>query len=113
MLRTQCVHRLLAQAPLAVLEGFGEVVGLIIGILVFKYVIIPVEAHPPFEFPFGTAYLTTKPSYTSHMAFILLVVSLAAAFIPVWRVMRIKNLDAILGINYGLNPVSSLPWRHE
>jgi len=27
ILRTQCVHRLLAQAPLAVLEGFGEVVG--------------------------------------------------------------------------------------
>jgi putative ABC transport system permease protein len=76
---------------------FYAIVGLIIGILVFKYVIIPVEARHPFEFPFGPAYLLTQPSYTARMAFILLVVSLAAAFIPVWRVMRIKILDAIWG----------------
>ena len=76
---------------------FYAVVGLIIGILAFKYLIIPVVARHPFEFPFGPAYLVTKPSYTARMAFILLVVSLAAAFIPVWRVMRIKILDAIWG----------------
>jgi putative ABC transport system permease protein len=76
---------------------FYAIVGLIIGILVFKYVIIPVEARHPFEFPFGPAYLLTQPSYTARMAFILLAVSLAAAFIPVWRVMRIKILDAIWG----------------
>ena len=76
---------------------FYAIVGLIIGILVFKYVIIPVEARHPFEFPFGPAYLLTRPSYTARMALILLVVSLAAAFIPVWRVMRIKILDAIWG----------------
>ena len=76
---------------------FYAIVGLIVGILVFKYVIIPVEARHPFEFPFGPAYLTTQPSYTARMAFILLVVSLTAAFIPVWRVMRIKILDAIWG----------------
>jgi putative ABC transport system permease protein len=76
---------------------FYAIIGLIIGILLFKYVIIPVEARHPFEFPFGPAYLTTQPSYTARMAFILLVVSLTAAFIPVWRVMRIKILDAIWG----------------
>ncbi|MGA7677073.1 MAG: FtsX-like permease family protein [Dehalococcoidia bacterium] len=76
---------------------FYAIVGLIIGILVFKYVVIPVEARHPFEFPFGPAYLITQPSYTARMAFILLVVSLTAAFIPVWRVMRIKILDAIWG----------------
>jgi len=76
---------------------FYAIVGLIIGILLFKYVIIPVEARHPFEFPFGPAYLTTQPYYTARMAFVLLAVSLAAAFIPVWRVMRIKILDAIWG----------------
>ena len=76
---------------------FYAVVGLIIVILAFKYLIIPLEARHPFEFPFGPAYLTTKPVYTARMAFILLVVSLVAAFIPVWRVMRIKILDAIWG----------------
>ncbi len=76
---------------------FYAIVGLIIGILAFKYVVIPVEARHPFEFPFGPAYLLTQPTYTARMAFILLVVSLAAAFIPVWRVMRIKILDAIWG----------------
>src|SRR4030065_408566 len=67
---------------------FYAVVGLIIGILVFKYVIIPVEGRHPFEFPFGPAYLLTQPSYTARMALILLVVSLAAAFLPVWRAVR-------------------------
>jgi putative ABC transport system permease protein len=76
---------------------FYAVVGLIIGILAFKYLVIPVEARHPFEFPFGPAYLLTQPSYTARMAVILLVVSLTAAFIPVWRVMRIKILDAIWG----------------
>ena len=76
---------------------FYAIVGLIIGILAFKYVIIPIEARHPFEFPFGPAYLTTKPVYTTRMAFVLLIVSLVAAFIPVWRVMRIKILDAIWG----------------
>ena len=76
---------------------FYAIVGLIIGILAFKYIIIPIEARHPFEFPFGPAYLTTKPAYTARMAFVLLVVSLVAAFIPVWRVMRIKILDAIWG----------------
>ena len=76
---------------------FYAIVGLIIGILAFKYLIIPVEARHPFEFPFGPAYLLTKPVYTARMAFVLLVVSLVAAFIPVWRVMRIKILDAIWG----------------
>jgi len=76
---------------------FYAVVGLIIGIMVFKYVIIPLEARHPFEFPFGPAYLLTQPTYTARMAFILFVVSLAAAFIPVWRVMRIKILDTIWG----------------
>jgi putative ABC transport system permease protein len=76
---------------------FYAIVGLVIGLLLFKYVIIPVEARHPFKFPFGPAYLTTQPSYTVRMAFVLLVVSLAAAFMPVWRVMRIKILDAIWG----------------
>ncbi|UCH50752.1 MAG: ABC transporter permease [Chloroflexota bacterium] len=76
---------------------FYAIVGLIIGILAFKYIIIPIEARHPFEFPFGPAYLTTKPAYTARMAFVLLVVSFVAAFIPVWRVMRIKILDAIWG----------------
>ncbi|MBN2463677.1 MAG: ABC transporter permease [Dehalococcoidia bacterium] len=76
---------------------FYAVIGLIIGILAFKYVIIPIEARHPFEFPFGPAYLTTKPVYTARMAFVLLIVSIVAAFIPVWRVMRINILDAIWG----------------
>ena len=76
---------------------FYAIVGLIVGILAFKYVIIPIESRHPFEFPFGPAYLTTKPVHTLRMAFVLLIVSLVAAFIPVWRVMRIKILDAIWG----------------
>lgn len=76
---------------------FYATVGLIAAVLVFKYVVIPVEIRHPFYFPFGPAFLTIVFSRTVFIASILLVVSLVAAFIPVWRVMRIKILDAIWG----------------
>src|SRR4030043_2800 len=41
---------------------FYALVGLIIGILAIKYVIIPVEPRHPSEFPFGPAYPPTHPS---------------------------------------------------
>lgn len=73
------------------------IMGLILGVLLFKYVIIPLEARHPFSFPFGAAYITIRPERVTRVAVILLVVSLGAAFMPVWRTMRIKILDAIWG----------------
>ncbi|MGA9049328.1 MAG: FtsX-like permease family protein [Dehalococcoidia bacterium] len=72
-------------------------VGLIGARFLFEYAVIPFEAGHPFVFPFGPVYLAMDDAQMIHTAILLLVVSLAAAFIPVWLTVRIKILDAIWG----------------
>jgi putative ABC transport system permease protein len=76
---------------------FYALTGLALAIIVFKYVVIPVEIRHPFTFPFGAAYLTTKFTVTARMSVTLLTISLIAAYIPVYRTMRIRILEAIWG----------------
>ena len=76
---------------------FYAIAGLALAIVVFKYIIIPLEMRHPFTFPFGAAYLTTKFATTARMSIILLIVSLIAAYLPVRRTMRIRILEAIWG----------------
>ncbi len=72
-------------------------VGLIGARFLFEYAVMPFEANHPFIFPFGPVYLTMDNAQLIHTAVLLLVVSLVAAFIPVWLTIRIKILDAIWG----------------
>jgi putative ABC transport system permease protein len=76
---------------------FYAVMGLLVGMIVYRYIIIPLELRHPFNFPFGPAYLTLSPVTMIRTIIILLVVSLVASFLPVWRVMRKTILDAIWG----------------
>jgi putative ABC transport system permease protein len=72
-------------------------VGLIGARFLFEYAVMPFEANHPFIFPFGPVYLTMDTAQMIHTAVLLLVVSLVAAFVPVWLTIRIKILDAIWG----------------
>ncbi|MGD0353906.1 MAG: FtsX-like permease family protein [Dehalococcoidia bacterium] len=72
-------------------------VGLIGARFLFEYAVMPFEAGHPFIFPFGPVYLALDNGQMIHTAVLLLVVSLVAAFIPVWLTIRIKILDAIWG----------------
>ncbi|MHB8085658.1 MAG: ABC transporter permease [Dehalococcoidia bacterium] len=72
-------------------------VGLIGARFLFEYAVIPFEAGHPFVFPFGPVYLAMDDAQMIHTAVLLLIVSLVAAFIPVWLTIRIKILDAIWG----------------
>jgi putative ABC transport system permease protein len=72
-------------------------VGLLAGILIYKYVVVPLEAGNPFYFPFGPAFLSLNPYLVSRTVLILVSVSVVASFLPVWRVMRTSILNAIWG----------------
>jgi putative ABC transport system permease protein len=74
---------------------FYAVIGLIGGNLLYRYVILPLEAKHPFSFPFGDAYLVVDPFVTVRVTILLLIVALVAAYIPVWRIMRKSILDSI------------------
>jgi putative ABC transport system permease protein len=76
---------------------FYAAIGLIAGILIYKYVIIPLETSNPFYFPFGPAFLSINPSLVGSTIIILVTVSVVASFLPVWRVMRTSILNAIWG----------------
>lgn len=72
-------------------------VGVILAILLFAYVVTPVETKYPFHFPFGAVYLVSGVRDFVHMAAIVLGVSLVASFLPVRGMMRMKIMDAIWG----------------
>jgi putative ABC transport system permease protein len=76
---------------------FYATLGLIAGIILYRYIVIPLENQHPFTFPIGPAYLSMETYLVVRTIVILLLVSLFASFIPVWRVMRKSILDAIWG----------------
>lgn len=67
------------------------VISLILSWLLFIYAVMPLEASHPFHFPFGHVFLSVDLPLLIRTAILLSAVSLVAAFIPVWLVMRIKN----------------------
>jgi len=74
---------------------FYAIVAAAVAILVFLYVVMPVEARYPFHFPFGDVNLVTGFFSVLQAFIILLCATVVAAFIPVWMTLRIKILDAI------------------
>ena len=71
------------------------VVGTLVAVVIFAFIIRPIEARYPFHFPFGDILLPLDIAYLVRSMFILLGVSVAAAFLPAWRTIKIKIIDAI------------------
>ena len=76
---------------------FYALMATILAWVLYKYVAVPLEHRYPFRFPFGDVALYTSPRLFGQVASIVAVVAIGAAFIPTWRTMRIKLLDAIWG----------------
>jgi putative ABC transport system permease protein len=76
---------------------FYAFIAIMLAILLFLYIITPLEAKYPFHFPFGAVYLPIGLKDMLRMAAIVLGVSLLASFLPVRSVMRMKIMDAIWG----------------
>jgi putative ABC transport system permease protein len=71
--------------------------GSVIGILLFVFVAVPIERRIPFHFPLGDVYLPINFGFLLFNVIILLIVSVVSAFIPSWRAVRIRIVDAIWG----------------
>jgi putative ABC transport system permease protein len=69
----------------------------VLAILLFVFLVTPLEAKYPFHFPFGAVYLSIGLKDILRMTVIVLGVSLVASFLPVRSVMRMKIMDAIWG----------------
>jgi putative ABC transport system permease protein len=71
------------------------IVGILAAALIFKYAVVPVEAHYPFHFPFGDVFLPVNIRYLITSAAILCGVAAVSACIPAFRMIRTKIIDAI------------------
>jgi putative ABC transport system permease protein len=69
--------------------------GILAAALIFRYVMVPVEAQHPFHFPFGDVMLAVDVPVLTSSAFILCAVAIVSAFIPAWQTIRTKIIDAI------------------
>jgi putative ABC transport system permease protein len=76
---------------------FYAVTAIILAILLFGFLVTPLEAKYPFHFPFGAVSLVVGWLDIIRMTVIVLCVSLVASFLPVRGVMRMKIMDAIWG----------------
>lgn len=76
---------------------FYSVIGIVLGQVIFSYVVIPLEHRYPFHFPFGDAFFRTDLHESFYLFVALLVVSIIAALLPTIKTLRQKILDAIWG----------------
>ena len=71
------------------------VFGVLAAALIFVYVVMPIEAHNPFHFPFGDVLLAVDVYTLTSSALILGAVAIVSAFVPAWQTVRTKIIDAI------------------
>jgi putative ABC transport system permease protein len=76
---------------------FYAIIGLILAILLFIYLVMPLEAQHPFHFPLGDVYLALATNDIVLAGIVLVSVSIVSSLIPVIGVLRIRILDAIWG----------------
>jgi putative ABC transport system permease protein len=69
--------------------------GILAAAIIFRYVIVPIEAQHPFHFPFGDVLLAVDVPELTTSALILCGVAIVSAFIPAWQTIRTKIIDAI------------------
>jgi len=69
--------------------------GILAAALIFRYVVVPIEAQHPFHFPFGDVMLAVDVPVLASSAAILCGVAIVSAFIPAWQTIRTKIIDAI------------------
>jgi len=69
--------------------------GILAAALIFRYVMVPIEAQHPFHFPFGDVMLAVDVPELTSSACILCAVAIVSAFIPAYQTIRTKIIDAI------------------
>lgn len=76
---------------------FYAIGGVILGYLVYNYVIMPIELKKPFIFPFGPAYLSTSTTIVVRTILLVVIVAIVASVIPVLRLLRKSIIESIWG----------------
>lgn len=71
------------------------VFGIAAAVLIFVYVVVPIEGRYPFHFSFGDVGLAMDVPVLASSALILSAVAVVSAFVPAYQTIRTKIVDAI------------------
>lgn len=73
------------------------ILGIALGVVLFRFAVVPLVAAHPFHFPNGPVTLSPSAREMIRDGVLLALVAVLAAFVPAYRSVRIKILDAIWG----------------
>ncbi|MFA5995193.1 MAG: FtsX-like permease family protein [Patescibacteria group bacterium] len=76
---------------------FYAIIGIILGFIAFKLLIIPLFITKPLHLPIGNVSLSIDNSLLYMRALSILVVAFLGSYIPIQRTLRMRIIDAIWG----------------
>ncbi len=72
-----------------------SIIGLILSISIYIYILVPLQKNYPFDFPIGEVYFYVDMGYIYQILIAIVVVSILSSIIPTLQILRIKIFDAI------------------
>jgi putative ABC transport system permease protein len=97
ILKAVGIERSVIEIAYVAQAAFYAVVGASLGLIVTFFALVPYFNAHPINFPFSDGVLVAEPLGAFIRFGVLLVVTLAAGFIPAWLIVRQNTLNAILG----------------
>lgn len=78
-------------------SAISALIGIALGIAVYRLAILPFVERHPFQFPNGDVVLVAEAATTAQNVVMLVIVAVIAALVPTLNAVRMKILDAIWG----------------
>lgn len=78
-------------------SAISALIGIALGIAVYRLAILPFVERHPFQFPNGDVVLVAEAATTAQNVVMLVIVAVVAALVPTLGAVRMKILDAIWG----------------
>jgi ABC-type lipoprotein release transport system permease subunit len=78
-------------------SAISALIGIALGIAVYRLAILPFVEQHPFHFPNGDVVLVAEAATTAQNVLMLVIVAVIAALVPTLNAVRMKILDAIWG----------------
>jgi len=95
------IERAIGISPMAIILNYClralayATFGILLGAVVYRSLLIPYFNRHPFSFPNGPVSLLDQRGFILKYTYIMVAVALISAWLPSWRSVKIKILDAI------------------
>lgn len=91
------IRRRVIEYAYATQAGFYALTGILIGLVIIFYILIPYFMMHPIDFPYTFVFLNVTPLGLFYQCLVLFVIMVLAGFVPAWIISRQHTLNSILG----------------